>query len=169
MVKGLISLRHLDRTDARILLALDEDPAATTLSLARTLRLARNTVYARLQRLQADGVLTLPSRRVEPAALGRPLLAFVTMQIAQGNLDETLDGLSAVPEILELVATTGDGDLLARVVARDPEDLHTVTRRLLGVPGVVRTSTVLAMRMLVPHRTAPLLWEQAAAEKNDAH
>ena len=156
-------MRYLDRTDARILLALDEDPAATTLSLSRSLRLARNTVHARLRRLEADGVLAPPSRRVDPAALGRPLLAFATMQIAQGNLDETLDGLRGIPEILELVATTGDGDLLARVVARDPEDLHHITRRMLGVPGVVRTSTVMAMRMLLPHRTAPLLRDELKA------
>ena len=41
----------LDSLDARLLLALDDDPDATILALARTLGVARNTVHARFARL----------------------------------------------------------------------------------------------------------------------
>ena len=46
----MISMSLIDPLDARILLALDDDPAATILSLSRTLGVARNTVQARLKR-----------------------------------------------------------------------------------------------------------------------
>lgn len=146
----------IDAVDARILLALDDDPQATTVALAQRLSLARNTVQAHRQRLEAR-CLAEPSRRVDPARLGYPLLAFVTLEISQGDLDDTVDALLAIPEVLELHATTGDGDLIARVVARDAEHLHHLTRRMLTSPSVMRTRTSLALRELIGHRVGPLL------------
>jgi DNA-binding Lrp family transcriptional regulator len=153
-------LRQIDRTDARILLALDRDPRATTVALAGRLELARNTVLARAQRLEAD-CLSAPSRRLDPAHLGHRLLAFVTLEISQGDLDATVESLQGIPEILEVHATTGDGDLVARVVALDPDDLHRVTRTMLESPSVMRTRTSLALRELIPHRIGPLLQRRA--------
>lgn len=153
---GVSRLPDLDATDARILLALDDDPQATTVALAQRLGLARNTVQARRGRLEA-GCLASPSRRLDPARLGYPLLAFVTLEISQGDLDDTVDALLGIPEVLEVHATTGDGDLIARVVARDADDLHRVTRQMLTSPSVMRTRTSLALRELIGHRTAPLL------------
>lgn len=155
-------LTELDAVDARILLALDADPQATTVALAQRLGLARNTVQAHRQRLESRH-LAAPSRRLGPSRLGYPLLAFVTMEISQGDLDETVAALLDVPEILELHATTGDGDLIARVVARDAEDLHRITRHMLTSPSVVRTRTSLALRELVGYRTDPLLTRLVAS------
>ncbi len=155
-------MKALDATDARILRALDDDPLATVVALARTLGLARNTVQARLHSLEQRGVLDPPSVRVRPHAMGRPVLAYVSLTITQGDIEQISAELSAVPEILEMHATTGDGDILAKVAARDPADLHRITRRLLDCPSVVRTSTAMAVLELVPARTAPLLDDLAA-------
>jgi DNA-binding Lrp family transcriptional regulator len=155
-------MRLVDRTDARILRALDDDPLATTVALARRLDLARNTVQSRVRALEDSGALQPVSTRVQPIALGRPVLAFVTLTITQGDIDDITAELSQVPEILEMHATTGDGDILAKVAARDPADLHRITRRLLDCASVVRTSTAMAVLELVPARTAPLLDDLAS-------
>jgi DNA-binding Lrp family transcriptional regulator len=152
-------VEQIDRTDARILQALDDDSLATTVALARTLGLARNTVQARVRALEAGGRLRPVSARVPPESLGRPVLAFVTLVVAQGSIEEITMELSRVPEVLEMHAITGDGDILAKVAAADPADLLRVTRVLLGCSGVVRTSTVMAVLELVAPRTAPLLAE----------
>ncbi|MFC9017532.1 Lrp/AsnC family transcriptional regulator, partial [Streptomyces albidoflavus] len=60
----------VDATDARILLALDEEPRATAVALTERLGLSRNTVQARWSRLERDGALGPFARRVDPAALG---------------------------------------------------------------------------------------------------
>jgi DNA-binding Lrp family transcriptional regulator len=158
-------VRQLDRTDARILRALDDDPSATVVALARRLDLARNTVQARLRTMEESGALQRVSTRVRPQALGRPVVAFVTLTITQGDIEVITAALSTVPEILEMHATTGDGDILAKVVARDPADLHRITRRLLESHSVVRTSTAMAVLELVSPRTAPLLDELAGVER----
>lgn len=154
-------MTSVDATDARILLALDEDPEATVLALAGTLGLARNTVHARLRRLRESGAVGAPSRRVEAAALGYPLLALVTLSISQAQAGETTTGIAAIPEVVEVLATTGDGDLLARVVARDTRDLHRVGTLVLTVPGVLRSSTVIVLDEVLPATVVPLLQRAA--------
>ncbi|WP_246572956.1 Lrp/AsnC family transcriptional regulator [Kineosporia corallincola] len=155
------NLTPLDATDARILLALDRDPQATVVALANDLKLARNTVQARLRRMNTNGALGRNSRRVEPEAVGYPLLAFVTVSIQQRMRVEATEALAGLPEIVELLATTGEGDMLCRVVARDTADLNRITEHLVDMPGIVRTSTSIVLRTVRPLRMDPLLEELA--------
>ena len=154
---------NLDATDARILLALDEEPDATTLSLSRTLGIARNTVHARLRKLAERELLGRPSQRVSPASLGYSLTAFLRLSISQSSTNSTFEALARIPEITEVLAITGDGDLQARVVARDPAHLYLITTAILDIDGVTRSSTALAMAEIIPARMGPLLERHAAA------
>jgi DNA-binding Lrp family transcriptional regulator len=147
----------LDPTDSAILLALDADPRAPVVELAARLGLARKTVQARLTRLEERPVLRPHSDRVPPTELGYDVAALVTIQVAQAQLEAAVDGLRAIPEVLEAQATTGDGDIICRVVAHDSRDLYRVGQLILRCPGIRRTSTVVLMKDLVPYRTVPLL------------
>lgn len=148
---------NLDATDARILLALDGDPEATTLALSRILGIARNTVHARLHKLSERRLLGPPSQRVDAASLGYPLTAFLRLSIAQSSSDAPIEALTEIPEIVEVLAITGEGDLQARLVARDPEHLYELTKRILKIDGISRSSTTLAMAEIIPNRMGPLL------------
>ena len=151
----------MDALDARILLALDDDPDTTGLALARQLGIARNTLHARLSRLQATGAIREYSRRVDPAALGRGLVAFISVALSQTTGHRATAALRAVPEVIEMHAITGEADLLLKVVARDTADLHRITGELLAVPDVVRTGTVVSLLEEMPLRVRALL-EQVA-------
>jgi DNA-binding Lrp family transcriptional regulator len=147
----------VDATDARLLLALAESPRATVLALAERVGLSRNTVQARLAALEARGVLTTFERRIDPAALGYPLTAFVMVQVTQRMLAEVADALDRVPEVVEVLGISGQTDLIVQLVARDADDLYRISGQLLATAGVERTTTSLVMRTLVGHRVAPLL------------
>lgn len=151
----------VDATDARLLLALAEDPRASVMALSQRLGLARNTVQARLARLEGNGVLAPLDRRVRPETLGYRLSAYVTVQVAQRSLAEVSGGLADLPEVIEVVGLSGVADLLVQVVARDADDLWRISERLLAIPGVQRIDTALAMRRFIEHRVSPLL-ERAA-------
>jgi len=159
----MLNMHLIDALDAEILLTLDRDPQATVLSLSRTLGVARNTVHARLRRLANDGSLAPFSQRVRTEALGLPLIAFISISISQSSSDLAVAALQTIPEIIEMHATTGDADLMAKVAARDPADLHRITNAMLAIDGVVRTSTAMSLVEVMPTRTVPLL--QAAAHK----
>ncbi|WP_345351653.1 Lrp/AsnC family transcriptional regulator [Actinoallomurus liliacearum] len=155
----------MDALDARILLAVDDDPDATSLALAKRLGIARNTLHARLQRLQAAGAVREFSRRVDPAALGYGLVAFVSVALSQTTGRRATAALADFPEVIEMHSTTGEADLLLKVVARDTADLHRISGELLAVPDVVRTSTVISLREELPVRTRALI-ERAADQRH---
>jgi DNA-binding Lrp family transcriptional regulator len=160
----LSNVPGVDATDARLLLALADDPRATVMALSQRLGLARNTVQARLARLESTGVLAPFDRRVRPEALGYPLDAYVTVQVVQRSLADVSDALAAIPEVVEVVALSGVADLLVQIVARDADDLWRLTEHLLTIPGVQRTDTALALRRFVEPRLAPLLERAAGVE-----
>jgi DNA-binding Lrp family transcriptional regulator len=159
----LNNVPDVDATDARLLLALAEDPRASGMALSQRLGLARNTVQARLTRLESNGALAPLDRRVRPEALGYRLGAYVTVQVAQRGLAEVSDGLAHIPEVLEVTGLSGAADLLVQVAAKDADDLWRITEQVLAIPGVQRIDTALAMRRFVDHRLGPLL-ERAAGD-----
>lgn len=151
----------LDALDARLLLALADEPRAPVLALAQRLGLSRNTVHARLGKLERRGALRSLERRIDPAALGYPLCAVITTHVRQRRLQEVADALARIPEVTEVDGLSGESDLLVRVVAVDAEDLYRIAGQVLAAPGVERTSTALVMRRLVGHRLTPLLQRRA--------
>ncbi|GLY03888.1 Lrp/AsnC family transcriptional regulator [Actinoplanes sp. NBRC 101535] len=149
----------MDQLDARILLALDEDPDATALALAQRLGIARNTLSSRLHRMRQSGALREFTRRVDPAHLGRGMVAFVSIALAQTSAAGVTAALSAIPEVIEMHRTTGEADLLVKVVARDTADLHRLTDLIVAAPGVVRTSTAISLHEEMPLRIRALIEE----------
>lgn len=125
----------LDGHDARLLLATAQDPRATVLALAEQVGLSRNTVQARLAKLDRLGALDTFERRVDPAALGYPLTAFVTVRVVQRELAAVADALDRVPEVLEVHGISGPEDLMVHLVARDADDLYRIAGHLLAIDG----------------------------------
>lgn len=160
----MLCMQRIDSLDALVLLALDRNPSATILALAAQLGVARNTVQGRLRRITESGVLGPFSRRLDPKALGYHLTAFVELSIRQGTGDEALAVLAEIPEVIEIHSTTGNADLLLRVVARDTTDLHRITNLMLTTPGVLRTNTSISLLEVMPLRLTELL-RRAAGDK----
>ncbi|MEU0497247.1 Lrp/AsnC family transcriptional regulator [Mycobacterium sp. NPDC006124] len=150
-------MAKLDRTDARMILAMCDTPRATGVQLAATLGLARNTVAARLARWDDERVLAPVDRCVSPRDLGYPLKAFISAVVDQHRLDQVLAELETIAQVTQITGLSGAADLLIGVVATDADDLYRVAGLILAVPGVERTTMSVAMHEVVAHRTRPLL------------
>lgn len=153
----LRNMQAIDGTDTRLLIALAKDPRRTVVSLAQKLGLSRNTVQARMAQLERKSVFLSFERRINPAALGYPLMAFISVHVQQRKLQQLASELSEIPEVIEAFGLAGQADLLVRVVSVDAEDLFRINGKILGCSGVERTDTSLAMGELVPFRMEPLL------------
>jgi DNA-binding Lrp family transcriptional regulator len=158
----MVERRALDALDVALLGALRDHPRAGALELSRTTGVARATVSARLQRLEDDGVVTGYGPDVDVAAAGFGVHAFVTLEIAQGALEDVQRDLEAIPGLLEAHVTTGSGDVLCRVAASSHEGLQRVLVELNRSSAIVRSTSVVALSQLVPWRTLPLLESEAA-------
>jgi DNA-binding Lrp family transcriptional regulator len=107
--------------------------------------------------MSAEGVIADFAPRIDVAAVGYPVHAFVHLHLAQGQLETVARALVDVPEVLEAYSVAGAGDLLCRVAARDNPHLEEIIQELVTLRGVVCTRTDVALRMRLPYRTLPLL------------
>ncbi len=155
----------IDALDGRLIGLLMAEPRVGVLEASRRLGVARGTVQARLDRMQARGVITGYGPDIEPAAIGYGVMAFITLEIRQaGGHDPVADRLAAIAEVLEAHTITGAGDMLCRVVARSNADLQRVIDSIVGLEGVVRTSTVIVLDSPLRHRVLPLVRAEAASQ-----
>lgn len=148
----------IDELDAGILELLATEPRVGVLEASRRLRVARGTVQARLDRLQRDGVIAGFGPAIDPAALGYPVTAFLSLEIAQsGGREEVLAHLRQIPEVIEVHTVTGTADLLVHLVARSNADLQRVIDSVVADPAVLRAATTIALATPIPLRTRPLV------------
>ncbi|WP_460773970.1 Lrp/AsnC family transcriptional regulator [Microbacterium sp. GXF7504] len=147
----------LDRTDLELLHALSMDHRATVVALADRLGLSRNTVQARMSRLEASGVFMSYERAIATAALGFPIRACVTVIVRQHELPRIRESLAEIPEVLQALGLSGSVDLLALVACRDTQHLFDIDARILSIDGVERTETSLVMDEVIPYRVTPLM------------
>ncbi|MFC5950059.1 Lrp/AsnC family transcriptional regulator [Pseudonocardia lutea] len=148
---------ELDALDVDLLAALRDHTRVGVLELSRTLRVARGTVQARLDRLERAGVIRGYGPEVDLAATGHGVQAFVSLEIAQGALADVAAELAAQPAVLEAYATTGSSDVLCRLAASSHEDLQEALLALNRSPAVGRSTSVVVLSVVVPPRTRPLL------------
>ncbi|MGX7681573.1 Lrp/AsnC family transcriptional regulator [Jatrophihabitans sp. DSM 45814] len=147
----------LDDIDFALLRLLVDRPRDGMREYARVLGVARGTVQNRAARLIRQGVVRNFAADVDPAALGYPVLGFAHLHLAQGRLEAVSTALATIPEVIEAHSITGDSDVFCRVVARHHLHLEDVVQRILGLPGVVRIRTELALHERVARRILPLL------------
>lgn len=156
-------MAELDSLDLALLTALRGNPRAGVLALSRITRVARATVQSRLDRMEASGVITGYGPDVDVAAAGYPVHAFVTLEIAQGALDRVTADLSAIPGVLEAYAITGSGDVLCKVAAASNAELQQTLLRIDGSSAVARSTSAIALSVVIPRRDLPLLTSRPGA------
>jgi DNA-binding Lrp family transcriptional regulator len=152
-------MTSLDRLDLEILRKLSDDARTGVVELSSALGVSRNTVQSRVRRLEESGVLTGYQPRVDLAQAGLAVQAFVALEINQVGMSSVVDGLARIPQVLEVHATTGREDLLVRVATGTQAELQELVVRILALPGVVHSSTTLALTTPLPYRVIPLLEE----------
>ncbi|GAA0605681.1 Lrp/AsnC family transcriptional regulator [Sporichthya brevicatena] len=154
----------VDDLDVRLIDLFAAEPRLGVLEASRRLGVARGTVQARLERLQREGVVTGFGPDLDPAALGYPVTAFVTLEIVQGHGHEAVAAhLATIPEVLEAHTISGAGDLMCRVVARSNADLQRVLDLVVADRSIHRSSTTIALATQISFRTLPLLRQTGRA------
>jgi len=147
----------LDDLDVALLTALHRNPRIGDLELSRVTSVARATVASRLRRLQELAVITSWAPDIDTRSAGFPVQAFVTLEIAQGALDEVAAHLAAIPEVLEAYVTTGSSDVLCKIATASHAQLQETLVRLNTSPMVVRSTSVVVLSVLIERRVLPLL------------
>src|SRR5215210_848549 len=97
----------LDTLDTDLLKLFAQNPRIGVLEASRQLGVARGTVHARLARLERTGAVRGWGPDIDPAAIGFPVTALVTLEISQGSgHDPVGEHLASIPEVLEAHTVT---------------------------------------------------------------
>lgn len=140
---------EIDRTDARILQAIQRDARLTTEALATMVHLSSTAVQRRLKKLRAAGVIEGEVAVLNPKALGRPIQMFVHVTLERERAD-TIDrfkqAIRAAPEVMMGCHVTGEADFILLVTATSMEDFEQFTRDFLyELPGIKTFKTMVVM------------------------
>ena len=139
-------MSDLDDIDRKMIDALREDGRRTAPMLAELLDIGRATAYHRFDRLVDNGVIEGFSARVDPAAVGWTISAFVLVNVRQGLWRDLRDQLSALPGVQWLGVATGRFDFVLLVRADSLEHLRDVAlHELQQIEGVRSAETVVLL------------------------
>jgi len=149
-----------DSTDIRIIAILQTNARTSNAAIARQLKMAPSAILERIRKLESRGAIQSYEARLSPKQMGLGLLAFVFVRTDdRGGADDTDRKLMAFPEVQELHHVAGEDCYLAKVRARDPEDLARILRERFGsIPQVRSTRSTIVLSTLketallpVPH------------------
>lgn len=150
----------LDGFDRRLLIALQADARQSNVALADAVHLSPSQCSRRLQALEARGIIRGYHADIAPDRIGLGVTAFVTVTLEKHGEHQARSFHQAVrdvPEILECLLVTGDGDYLLRVVAPDLSSFsHLLTERLMRLPGVANLRSSIALQAVKDGAPLPI-------------
>lgn len=132
---------NLDRTDQRLLQALQDNARTSQRQLAKLLGVAQGTVTNRLKRLEDEGVITGYSANVSPASLGWSMTIMAGLRIMKGRMIDVQQRISADPRVFAVYDVTGDWDSIVLARVKDRQDLDNLTKTVFTLEGVTRSYT----------------------------
>jgi len=160
----------MDDLDRAILDILVADGRASVQSVADRVGLKRPAVHARIQRMEAAGVIRGVHASLSAEALGMDLAAFVFLQVSHGGGKDFLsstsaivDDLGKIPGVLEVHTLAGDDDMMIKVRARNLKELEdSVLRRMSGLSHVTRVRSRIVLSTRLERPLGPSPWRPAA-------
>ena len=142
----------LDSADRKILSLLHADARMTNSALATELDVAASTCHARVRRLVDSGVIRGFYADIDPAAVGLPLQAMISVSLqsgARGRIREFIQQIRRRPQVMDVYFLAGADDFILHVAARDTEDLRSfVVENLNADADVAGTQTSLIFEHL---------------------
>ncbi|MGL5012640.1 MAG: Lrp/AsnC family transcriptional regulator, partial [Paracoccaceae bacterium] len=128
--------RPLDTFDRKILAALSRDARQTYAQIGQEVGLSAPAVHERVRRLRDAGVIAATVARLDAAAVGKPLLAFVHVDADGWGKSERMMRLARFPEVEEIHSVAGDTCVILKVRCENPLALEHFLSQLYILPGV---------------------------------
>jgi Lrp/AsnC family transcriptional regulator for asnA, asnC and gidA len=138
--------RALDRVEARIIKLLQRDGRMPTSEIARAADVSEPTARRKLQRLVAEGIITIRAVS-DPVALGYAAPAYIGLDVDRPKIEEVAAFLREYPMIETVAVTTGPFDILVKAAFHSTAELYDfVLKELTKVEGIKDSHSFLVLR-----------------------
>ncbi|RED38725.1 AsnC family transcriptional regulator [Rhodopseudomonas thermotolerans] len=144
-------IRRLDAIDRKILAVLQQDASLSVAEIGDRVGLSSTPCWKRIQRLEADGVITKRVALVDQDKIGLGLSVFVSIESGDHSdawLEAFADAVSAMPEVIEFYRMAGDVDYMLRVVVADMRAYDQFYKKLIGTVPLKNVTSRFAMEKI---------------------
>ncbi len=151
----------LDELDKKIIRILQKEGRLSNKELSERINLTTTPTLERVRRLEKQNVIEGYSATVNKESVGMGFSAFVSITLSVHQLsymDEFNKAVKSIPEILACYNTTGEGDFLLHIVAKDVKDYEQLMRtKLTTLPDVQRLHTSIVLSTIKEESNIPVL------------
>ncbi len=150
----------MDSIDAKLLTALQVDARQTSDVLGGLVGLSPTACQRRLKKLRESGAIESEIAVVSPKAVGRPVLAIVSVSLERDRADifeRFKKAVRAAPEVMQAFVVLGETDFVLMVSARDLDDYEAFTHRFFYEnPNIKGFKTTVVVNRLKVGLTLPV-------------
>jgi Lrp/AsnC family leucine-responsive transcriptional regulator len=153
-------LKSLDMKAIKLLL---RNGRATWAELGQHLRVSAPSAADRVHKLERRGVIRGYAALVDPASVGYPLTAYVSVTLASHRKRAAfLRAIEKMEQVAECHHVAGNDDYLLKVRCQGTQDLdHLLATQLKDKLGVARTRTTIVLSTAKESVRVPVLPEEA--------
>lgn len=131
----------IDDIDSKILKMLQDNSHTTNAEIARHVNMAPSAVFERIRRLEKKKVIRKYSVEIEPAEVGKGLLAFIEVKANGPVVDQkTAKEISKITEVQEVHIVAGEDCYLVKVRVENTKALTQLLRTKFAAISSVRTT-----------------------------
>ncbi len=137
---------ELDDTDRAILRILQADARTPFSEIARRIDMSSATVHDRVGRMEDAGVIEGYHASINTKAVGYGVSALVGLRVEQGREEDALEQLRELEGVRAIHLTTGEWDVILRVIAEDTDALRELMfDGIANMDGFSRSQTMIVL------------------------
>jgi Lrp/AsnC family transcriptional regulator, regulator for asnA, asnC and gidA len=157
---------RLDLLDRELIRLLGVDGRQPNTEIARRLGVTEGAVRKRIARLVRENVVRIGAW-ADPLRIGYQTYTMFEMQVSPRHIESVAQRLARLPEIYFLCICTGAYDIYAAACFSSSEHIHEfITKRLAGIPEIVRMSTSSITRVVKRESVLPRMDGLAPARRS---
>jgi Lrp/AsnC family transcriptional regulator len=149
----------MDAIDRKIIAVVQEDASLSVAEIGQRVGLSSTPCWKRLQKLEAEGVITGRVALIDPDKIGLGITVLVSIETGDHSeewLKRFAELVSAMPEVMEFYRMAGDVDYVLRVVVRDMQSYDAFYKKLIGSVSLKNVTSRFAMERIKSTTALPI-------------
>src|SRR5216683_3120386 len=157
--------RRIDAIERKILWVVQEEASLSVAVIGERVGLSSTPCWKRIQRMEAEGIITGKVALVDQNRIGLGLSVFVSVESDDHSdawLKKFAEAVSVMPEVMEFYRMAGDVDYMLRVVVADMRSYDVFYRKLIGSVPLKNVTSRFAMEKIKSVTALPVPSYEAA-------
>ena len=127
----------MDDIDKKIVNILQNSFRISYKELGKKVKMAASSVHNRVQKMIDEGIIKKEDTIINPMNAGFETIAILGLSVDPLKMDEIAERIASYDEVLLIATTTGDHDIIARIIAKDEKSLwRFINEKIKIIDGV---------------------------------